>query len=147
MTRRRITKCEGSRLRSGRSTLAPRLRLDFGDAREGRGRASGTCVPRGTLGTSRNKANKENSDSMTRLLAILGLAIAICSPAFAEEPIRHSFFIAGPSFTGIIDEEGKEVWDSGRAAARDGFVLPNGNVLIAWSEEVKEFAREKKVVF
>jgi hypothetical protein len=84
---------------------------------------------------------------MTRLLAILGLAIAICSPAFAEEPIRHSFFIAGPSFTGIIDEEGKEVWDSGKAGARDGFVLPSGNVLIAWSEEVKEFTRDKKVVF
>jgi hypothetical protein len=84
---------------------------------------------------------------MTRLLAILGLAIAICSPAFAEEPLRHSFFIAGPSFTGIIDEEGKEAWDSGKAAARDGFVLPSGNVLVAWSEEVKEFTRDKKVVF
>ncbi|MFN0017304.1 MAG: hypothetical protein ACKVP0_03530 [Pirellulaceae bacterium] len=84
---------------------------------------------------------------MKCLLAILGLAIAICSPAFAAEPIRHSFFIAGPSFTGIIDEDGKEVWDSGKAAARDGFVLPSGNVLIAWSEEVKEFTRDKKVVF
>jgi hypothetical protein len=65
----------------------------------------------------------------------------------ADEPIRHSFFIAGPSFTGIIDEDGKEVWDSGKAAARDGFVLENGNVLIAWSDEVKEFTRDKKVVF
>lgn len=86
---------------------------------------------------------------MTRLLTILGLAITIgaANPAFAEEPIRHSFFIAGPSFTGIIDEEGKEVWDSGKPAARDGFVLENGNVLIAWSDEVKEFTRDKKVVF
>lgn len=84
---------------------------------------------------------------MTRLLAILGLAIAICSPAFAAEPIRHSFFIAGPSFTGIIDEEGKEVWDSGKAGARDGFVLPSGNVLIAWADEVQELTRDKKVVF
>lgn len=65
---------------------------------------------------------------------------------FAEE-IKHSFFIAGPSFTGIIDEEGKEAWDSGKASARDGFVLPNGNVLIAWSDEVKEFTRDKQVVF
>lgn len=84
---------------------------------------------------------------MTRLLTILGLAIAINSPTFAEEPIRHSFFIAGPSFTGIIDEEGKEVWDSGKPAARDGFVLADGNVLIAWSDEVKELTRDKKVVF
>ena len=65
----------------------------------------------------------------------------------AGEPIRHSFFIAGPSFTGIIDEDGKEVWDSGKHAARDGFVLENGNVLIAWSDEVNEFTRDKKVVF
>ena len=67
--------------------------------------------------------------------------------ALADVPIRHSFFIAGPSFTGIIDEEGKEVWDSGKPAARDGYVLPSGNVLIAWSDEVKEFTRDKKVVF
>jgi hypothetical protein len=63
------------------------------------------------------------------------------------EDIRHSFFIAGPTFTGIIDEDGKEAWDSGKPAARDGFVLQNGNVLIAWSDEVKEFTRDKQVVF
>jgi hypothetical protein len=63
------------------------------------------------------------------------------------DAINHSFFIAGPTFTGIIDEDGREVWDSGRAAARDGFVLPNGNVLIAWNDEVKEFTRDKQIVF
>lgn len=67
--------------------------------------------------------------------------------AIADEPIRHSLFIAGPNFTGIIDEEGKEVWNSGKNGARDGFVLPSGNVLIAWSNEAKEFTREKKVVW
>ena len=61
--------------------------------------------------------------------------------------IRHSFFVAGPTFTGIIDEDGKEVWDSGRDGARDGWVLPNGNVLIAWGDIVREFTRDKKVVF
>jgi len=64
-----------------------------------------------------------------------------------EDAIKHSFFIAGPTFTGIIDEDGREAWDSGKAAARDGFVLPNGNVLIAWSDEVREFTREKQIVF
>ncbi len=63
------------------------------------------------------------------------------------EPIRHSFFIAGPTFTGIIGEDGNEVWNAGAPAARDGYVLPNGNVLIAWSEEVKELTRDHKVVF
>jgi hypothetical protein len=75
-------------------------------------------------------------------------ALLLLTPAgYGDEPIRHSFFIAGPTFTGIIDEEGNEAWDSGKPAARDGFVLANGNVLIAWSDEVKEFTREKKVVF
>ena len=63
------------------------------------------------------------------------------------EPIKHSFFVAGPTFTGIIDEEGKETWNSGRGGARDGQVLSSGNVLIAWGNEVKELTREKKVVF
>jgi hypothetical protein len=81
------------------------------------------------------------------------LALTVCflaahaTLARAEEPIRHSFFIAGPSFTGIIDEEGKEVWDAGKAGARDGFVLADGNILIAWADVVKEFTPEKKVVF
>ena len=65
----------------------------------------------------------------------------------ADEPIRHSFFIAGPSFTGIISEDGSEEWNSGKAAARDGFILPNGNALIAWGDEVKEITREHEVVF
>lgn len=84
---------------------------------------------------------------MRRLLAVACLVVALGTAASAEEPVRHSFFIAGPSFTGIIDEEGKEAWDSGKAGARDGYVLADGNVLIAWSDEVKEFTREKKVVF
>ena len=78
----------------------------------------------------------------------LFLLLVLLGPATLNaEEIRHSFFIAGPTFTGIIDEDGKEAWDSGRASARDGFVLPNGNVLIAWGDEVKEFTRDKQVVF
>lgn len=90
---------------------------------------------------------------LSRFAFTTGLALAAFSGSFlmAEtplaKPVAHSFFIAGPSFTGIIDEDGKEVWDAGRPGARDGFVLPNGNVLIAWGNEVKEFTREKKVVF
>jgi hypothetical protein len=79
-----------------------------------------------------------------RALLVVSLCLGVVR---AEEPIRHSFFIAGPTFTGIIDEDGKEAWDSGKPAARDGFVLANGNVLIAWSDEVKQFTRDKRVVF
>ena len=72
--------------------------------------------------------------------------LLMCASLSAEE-VRHSFFVAGPSFTGIIAEDGREQWDSGRPAARDGFVLPGGNLLIAWSDEVKEFTASHEVVF
>ena len=80
---------------------------------------------------------------MTHFCIVL---LALAASARAEDPIRHSFFIAGPSFTGIIDEEGQEIWNAEKPAARDGYVLPDGNVLIAWSEEVTELTRDKKEV-
>lgn len=81
----------------------------------------------------------------SRLLSLMIVLLAVVSTDAAE--IRHSFFVAGPSFTGIIGEDGEEVWNSGRNGARDGFVLENGNILIAWGNEVKEFTRDKEVVF
>jgi hypothetical protein len=86
-------------------------------------------------------------------LAIAGcLTAVVCGPGFfcrpgQAEEIRHSLFVAGPSFTGILDEAGQEIWDAGRPGARDGFVLADGNVLIAWDNEVKELTRDKQVVF
>src|SRR4051794_6424783 len=82
-------------------------------------------------------------------LSLLSISASLATAAEppAKEPVKHSFFVAGPSFTGIIDEAGAEEWDSGRPAARDGYVLANGNILIAWGDEVKEFTREKRVVF
>jgi hypothetical protein len=79
--------------------------------------------------------------SMVFIMLILAASLQ------ADEPIRHSFFIAGPSFTGIIAEDGSEAWNSGKAGARDGYILPNGNALIAWGDEVKELTREHDVVF
>ena len=61
--------------------------------------------------------------------------------------IRHSFFIAGPKFTGIIGENGEEIWKADKSGARDGYVLPNGNILICWGDEVKEYNSDKKVIF
>lgn len=81
-------------------------------------------------------------------LLILAASLCFASVAMAAPPeIRHSFFVAGPTFTGIIDEEGKPAWDAGRGGARDGWVLPNGNVLIAWKNVVQELTRSKDVVF
>lgn len=69
--------------------------------------------------------------------------------AFVAPPtdIRHSFFIAGPEFTGIIDEEGKESFKAAKAGARDGFVLDNGHLLIAWADEVQSLAETGKFDF
>ena len=70
------------------------------------------------------------------------------SPAASEPiPIAHSFFVAGPSLTGIMGEDNEVLWDSGRPAARDGYVLPNGHVLICWSDVVHEYDLDKNVIF
>ena len=77
------------------------------------------------------------------LFALLMLGLT----SSADDMVRHSLFIAGPTFTGILDEEGNESFDAGRPGARDGFVLQNGNLLVAWSDEVLEMTRDKSVVF
>jgi len=61
--------------------------------------------------------------------------------------IHHSFFIAGPKYTGIIGENGEEIWKADKSGARDGYVLPNGNILICWGDEVREYNGDKKVIF
>lgn len=60
--------------------------------------------------------------------------------------ISHSFFIAGPQFTGIVDEAGEIVWDSKKPGARDGYVLKNGNIIICWGDEVREYNKKKEVI-
>ena len=62
-----------------------------------------------------------------------------------SSPIRHSYLVLGGK-TAIIGEDGKAAWEY-RGGSRDGFVLPNGNVLIAFADRVEEVTREKQVVF
>ncbi len=91
-----------------------------------------------------------------RVLLVFILSVVLISAAsfyiikekdHTASDIRHSFFIAGPEFTGIIGENGEEIWNAGKPGARDGYVLPNGNILICWADEVLEFDNNKKVVF
>lgn len=84
-----------------------------------------------------------------RILA-LGLAalapLAMNPAAASAEEIKHSFFVAGP-MTGIVGEDLEVVWDSGKQSARDGFVLPGGGLLICWADEVREYDRDKNLVW
>lgn len=66
---------------------------------------------------------------------------------YKSTPITHSVFIAGPDFTGIMGEQGEVVWDSGKPGARDGYVLENGHVLICWADEVREYDKDRRVIF
>lgn len=63
----------------------------------------------------------------------------------SETGIRHSFLITG-SITAILSENNQIVWQVKRRS-RDGFVLPNGNVLVSHGNEAKEYTRDGKVVF
>ena len=81
------------------------------------------------------------------LLVTLAMSspLAHCAESAPSGAIRHSYLVMGGK-TAIISEEGQAVWE-GPGGTRDGFVLPNGNVLLAFSDRVQEFTREKQVVF
>jgi hypothetical protein len=66
-------------------------------------------------------------------LAFLGVAATgmLTVSAFTFEPVKHAFFAAG-SETFIVDETGKETWKYPHSS-RDGWVLDNGNILLALS--------------
>ncbi len=69
---------------------------------------------------------------------------------FAQESdteTKHSFFVAGPQFTGIIGEENQIIWDSKKTGARDGYVLKNGHILICWADKVREYDKVKNIIF
>ncbi len=63
---------------------------------------------------------------------------------FDTGPIAHSYLVLGGK-TAIIDEAGQVVWQYSDGS-RDGFVLPDGNVLIAFSDRVEEVTADRKVV-
>lgn len=85
---------------------------------------------------------------ISSLLLLLLSNIGGLQAAGAETPastIRHSYLVMGGK-TAIIGEDGQTVWE-GPGGTRDGFVLPNGNLLLAFSDRVEEITREKQVVF
>lgn len=81
-------------------------------------------------------------------LSVLGVGAVFSAPfgqQISESGIRHSFLITGTK-TAIVSEDSEIIWEVPQRS-RDGEVLPNGNVLVAFGKEVREFTRDKKVVF
>lgn len=82
-------------------------------------------------------------------LSVLAAFIAWVAPASMadEKPsaIRHSYLVLGNK-TAIIGEDDKVAWEY-KGGSRDGFVLPNGNVLLAFADRVEEVTREHEIVF
>jgi hypothetical protein len=77
---------------------------------------------------------------------------ALISSAPAEETITHSFLATGAE-TRIVSGDGQTIWKYDRGT-RDGWVLPNGHLLLALSKDkdypggaVVEVTREGKTVF
>ena len=79
-------------------------------------------------------------------LVLLSFLLTSVTALSAGKPaVRHSYLVMGTK-TAIIDEAGKVEWEyTGRT--RDGFVLPNGNVLLAYLDRVEEVKRDKEIVF
>ncbi len=72
--------------------------------------------------------------------------VALCGlPLGAQEKIAHSYLVLGAK-TAIIAEDGSVAWEYS-GGSRDGFVLPNGNVLLAFGNRVEEVTVDQQVVF
>lgn len=85
---------------------------------------------------------------LTLTIAFLLSAVSFAAPwgeQLSDAGIRHSFLLTG-NRTAIVEEDCRVSWEM-PGKSRDGEVLESGNVLIAFSKEVKEFTRDKEVVF
>ena len=79
------------------------------------------------------------------LASIIAFAVTILMPTANADDIRHSYLVMGAR-TAIIEEDGKVEWEY-HGGSRDGLVLPNGHVLLAFSDRVEEVTRDGKQVF
>jgi hypothetical protein len=97
---------------------------------------------------------RSNNSPLMNVIGAIWLA-ALVAPAVAEEPnkaISHSFLACGQE-TFIVDGAGKLIWQYPKSS-RDGWVLENGNILLAVSKGQEypggaavEVTRDGKIVF
>ena len=71
--------------------------------------------------------------------------LLLAASVLGQDPIKHSYLVLGAK-TAIIGEDGNASWEYS-GGSRDGFVLPNGNVLLAYSNRVEEVTPSKQIVF
>lgn len=90
--------------------------------------------------------------NIQRAFLAIFFAAVLAQASPAAEPIQHAFLAAGAE-TFIVDEAGKVTW-SYPHSSRDGWVLENGNVLLALSKDkaypggaAVEVNRDGKVLF
>ena len=84
-------------------------------------------------------SNGASMKPIARIISLFSVSmLCVASTALADHhgKIKHSFLTMGGK-TAIISENDEVVW-SYRGGSRDGFVLPNGNVLIAFAKSVEE---------
>lgn len=79
------------------------------------------------------------------LVATLALLIFAGYAVGQEKKTRHAILIAG-GFTGIIDEEGREIWKT-TGGAKDAVRMANGHILITYKDKVVEFDSNKEIVW
>jgi hypothetical protein len=95
--------------------------------------------------------------TICRIASLAALLVCLVGPiaSQADDPakqIRHSFLATGNE-TFIADDSGKVIWTHPHGS-RDGWVLPNGNILLALSKNkdypggaAVEVTRKGKIVF
>ena len=89
--------------------------------------------------------NEAICSALVAFACLWSVSPAQCADEPAASTIKHSYLVMGGK-TAIIDEDGKSQWEY-NGGVRDGFILPNGNALLAWSDRVEEVTKEKQVVF
>lgn len=83
------------------------------------------------------------------VLIVVGMSsfsqAADSSQGAEKSSIRHSYLVMGAK-TAVISEDGSAAWEYD-GGTRDGFVLPNGNFLLAYVDRVVEVTPSKQIVF
>ena len=98
------------------------------------------------LMTSGSRRQRRMRVILLPLLVIASFSMLSAEPEqISQQGIRHSFLACG-NMTAIFDENSQIVWQL-KGGSRDGYVLPDGNILISTGKEAQEYTRSNKLVW